>query len=53
MHPHDRRNCIILDAVAGLRVVGDDFPAAAATLDVKLKKDGVAVLGRANVILLE
>lgn len=42
VHPHYRRNGIVLDAVAGLRVVWDDFPAAAATLDVKLKKDGVA-----------
>lgn len=42
VHPHYRRKMVILEAVAGLRVVGDDFPAAAATLDVKLKKDGVA-----------
>lgn len=42
VHPHYRREMVILDAVAGLRVVWDDFPAAAATLDVKLKKDGVA-----------
>ena len=40
--PHYRREMVILDAVAGLWVVGDDFPAAAATLDVKLEKDGVA-----------
>ena len=38
VHPHYRREMVILDAVAGLRVVWDDFPAAAATLDVKLKK---------------
>ena len=31
VHPHYRREMVILDAVAGLRVVGDDFPAAAAT----------------------
>ena len=31
MHPHYRREMVILDTVAGLRVVGDDFPAAAAT----------------------
>ena len=42
VHPHYRREMVILDAVAGLRVVWDDFPAAAASLDVKLKKDGVA-----------
>ena len=29
--PHYRREMVILDAVAGLRVVGDDFPAAATT----------------------
>ena len=29
--PHYRREMVILDAVAGLQVVGDDFPAAAAT----------------------
>lgn len=29
--PHYRREMVILDAVAGLWVVGDDFPAAAAT----------------------
>ena len=28
VHPHYRREMVILDAVAGLRVVGDDFPAA-------------------------
>lgn len=39
--------------MAGLRVVGDDFPAAAATLDVKLVEDGAPVLGRTNVMLLE
>ena len=27
VHPHYRREMVILDAVAGLRVVGDDFPA--------------------------
>lgn len=42
VHPHYRRETVILDAVAGRRVVGDDFPAAAATLDVKLVEDGVA-----------
>lgn len=26
VHPHYRREMVILDAVAGLRVVGDDFP---------------------------
>lgn len=31
VHPHYRRKMVILDAMAGLRVVGDDFPAAAAT----------------------
>lgn len=29
VHPHYRREMVILDAVAGLRVVGDDFPTAA------------------------
>ncbi len=29
VHPHYRREMVILDAVAGLRVVWDDFPAAA------------------------
>ena len=52
MHPHYRRNCIVLDAVAGLRIVRDVFPAAAASLDVKLVEDGALVLGRTNVILL-
>lgn len=33
---------VVLDVVAGIRVVGDDFPAAAASVDVKLEKDGVA-----------
>lgn len=42
VHPHYRREMVILDAVAGLRVVWDDFPAAAASVDVKLEKDGVA-----------
>ena len=42
VHPHYRRETVILDAVAGRRVVWDDFPAAAASVDVKLKKDGVA-----------
>lgn len=41
MHPHYRREMVILDAVAGLRVVGDDFPAAAAILDVELVEDGI------------
>ena len=31
VHPHYRRETVILDAVAGRRVIGDDFPAAAAT----------------------
>ena len=31
VHPHYRREMVILDAVAGLWIVGDDFPAAAAT----------------------
>lgn len=31
VHPHYRREMVVLDAVAGLRVVGDDFPAAAAS----------------------
>ena len=31
VHPHYRLEMVILDALAGLRVVGDDFPAAAAT----------------------
>lgn len=54
VHPHYRRKMVILDAVAGFRVVGDDFPAAAAaTLDVKLVEDGVPVSGRTNAILLE
>lgn len=29
VHPHYRREMVILDAVAGRRVVWDDFPAAA------------------------
>lgn len=29
VHPHYRREMVILDAVDGLRVVWDDFPAAA------------------------
>ena len=53
VHPHYRREMVVLDAVAGIRVVGDDFPAAAASLDVKLKKDGAPVFGRTNAILLE
>lgn len=53
VHPHYRREMSILDAVAGLRVVGDDFPAAAASLGVELVEDGAPVLGRTNVILLE
>ena len=53
VHPHYWRKMAILDAVAGLRVVGDDSPAAAASLDVKLVEDGAPVLGRTNVILLE
>lgn len=44
---------VILDTVAGLRVVGDDFPAAAASVDVRLVEDGVPVLGRTNEALLE
>ena len=44
---------VILEAVAGLRVVGDDFSAAAATLDVKLVEDGAPIFGRTNAILLE
>lgn len=39
--------------MAGLRVVGDDFPAAAATLDVKLVEDGALVRGRTDAILLD
>lgn len=42
VHPHYRREMVVLDAVAGIRVVGDDFPAAAVSVDVKLEKDGVA-----------
>lgn len=42
VHPHYRREMVVLDAVAGIRFVGDDFPAAAASVDVKLEKDGVA-----------
>lgn len=53
VHPHYRRGMVILDAVAGLRVVGDDFPAAAESVDIKLVEDGVPVLGRTNAILLE
>lgn len=53
VHPHYRREMVVLDAVAGIRVVGDDFPAAAASVDVKLVEDGVPVLGRTNAILLE
>lgn len=53
VHPLYRRETVILDTVAGLRVVGDDFPAAAASVDVKLVEDGAPVLGRTNVILLE
>lgn len=53
VHPHYRREMVILDAVAGIRVVGDDFPAAAAVLGVELVEDGVPVLGRTNVVLLE
>ena len=34
VHPHYRREMVILDAVAGLRVVWDDFPAAAGGLIV-------------------
>ena len=51
VHPHYRREMVILDAVAGLRVVGDDFPAASAVLGVELVEDGVPVLGRTNAIL--
>ena len=53
VHPHYRLEMVILDAVAGLRVVGNDFPAAAAVLGVELVEDGVPVHGRTNVILLE
>lgn len=53
VHPHYWREMVTLDAVADLRVVGDDFPAVAASLDVKLVEDGVPVLGRTNVVLLE
>ena len=53
VHPHYRRETVILDTVAGLRVVGDDFPAAAASVDVKLVEDGAPVFGRTNAILLE
>lgn len=53
VHPHYRPEMAILGAVASLRGVGDDFPAAAASLDVKLVEDGAPVLGRTNVILLE
>lgn len=53
VHPHYRREMVILDAVAGLRVVWDDFPAAAAVLGVELVEDGASILGRTNVILLE
>ena len=53
VYPHYRRETVILDAVAGLRVVGDDFPAAAASVGVELVEDGVPVLGRTNVVLLE
>ena len=48
-----RRKMVILEAVAALRVVWNDFPAAAASLDVRLVEDGAPVLGRTNVILLE
>lgn len=34
VHAHYRREMVILDAVAGLRVVGDDFPAEAAVMGV-------------------
>lgn len=53
VHPHYRREMVILDAVAGRRVVWDDFPAAAAVLGVELVEDGASILGRTNVILLE
>ena len=53
VHPHYRPEMAILGAVASLRGVGDDFPAAAASLDVKLVEDGVPVLGRTNEVLLE
>ena len=53
VHPHYRREMVILDAVTCLWIVWDDFPAAAAVLGVELVEDGVPVLGRTNVILLE
>lgn len=39
--------------MAGLRVIGDDFHAAAAVMGVELVEDGVPVLGRTNEVLLE
>lgn len=53
VHPHYRREMVVLDAVTCLWIVWDDFPAAAASVDVKLVEDGVPVLGRTNAILLE
>ena len=53
VQPHYRREMAIINAVSGLRVVGDDFPAAAAVLGVELVEDGASILGRSNVILLE
>ena len=44
---------VILDAVAGLRVIVDGFHAAAAVFGVELIEDGVPVLGHTIAILLE
>ena len=50
VHPHCRRNGAVLDAVAGLGIVGDDLPGAAPVPDVELVENGISVLCRPDTI---
>ena len=52
VHPHCRRNGAVLDAVAGLGIVGDDLPGAAPVPDVELVENGISVLCRPDTIFL-
>ena len=52
VHPHCRRNGAVLDAVAGLGIVGDYLPGAAPVPDVELVENGISVLCRPDTIFL-
>lgn len=52
MHPHGFRNGAVLDAVACVRVVGDNLPSTTSAHNVVLVKHGETVPGRSNTIFL-